>query len=220
MNRETGTVPQPSRPKRINERKREQTRAALLDAAMQVIARAGPDAATVDAIIQQAAVSRGTFYNYFESPETLLTALATKLSDELLAHIGTVRLLPDPADRMACSVRTFIRTAAADRTWGWVIVRIALVAAPLGATMRAFLTADIEEGRAARRFTVPSIQVAADIVLGSALMGMRSVLRGEAGISHAEAIASGILRALGADDPDELVTRPLDADGIAARSRP
>lgn len=187
---------------------------------MLVIARSGPDAATVDAITQQAAVSRGTFYNYFESPETLLTALASKLSDELLAHIGVVRLLPDPADRMACSVRTFIRTAAADRTWGWVIVRIALVAAPLGATMRAFLTADIEEGRASRRFSVPSIQVAADIVLGSALMGMRSVLRGEAGVSHAEAIASGILRALGADDIDELVLRPLDPEAISARSRP
>ena len=192
---------------------------ALLDAAMVVIARAGPDAGTVDAIIQQAAVSRGTFYNYFEGPEALLTALATKLSDELLAQIDAVRSLPDPADRMACSVRTYIRTAAADRTWGWVIVRIALVAAPLGTTMRAFLTADIEEGRAARRFRVPSVQVAADIVLGSALMGMRSVLRGEAGVNHAEAIAGGILRALGADDADALVRLPLDADAISARAR-
>ena len=212
-------MPPPATPKRINARKRELTRTALLDAAMAVFARVGPDAVTVDDIIQQAGVSHGTFYNYFDSPEALLAALAAKLSDELLAQIGAVRSLPDPADRMACSIRSFIHKAAADPTWGWVIVRIALVAAPLGRTMRAFLTADLEDGRAKRRFRVPSVQVAADITLGSAMMGMRSVLRGEAGKGHAEAIAGGILRALGTDDADSLVRLPLDADALAARAR-
>ncbi len=207
------------KPKQINNRKREQTRAALLDAAMAVFAQAGPDAGSVDEISQSANVSHGTFYNYFASPEALLVALAAKLSDDLLSQIAIVRSLPDPVDRMACSVRTFIRKAAADHTWGWVIVRIALLAAPLGTTMRSFLTADIEDGLAAGRFRVRSAQVAADIVLGSALMGMRSVLRGEADEDHAEAIAEGVLNALGARNAGHAVRLSLRQDAILARAR-
>jgi AcrR family transcriptional regulator len=207
------------KPKRINGPKRQQTRTALLDAAMLVFARMGPDAAAIDDIIVEAGVSRGTFYNYFDSMEEVLVALAARLSDQLLAQIGTVRSLPDPADRLACSVRSFIRRAATDNTWGWVIVRIALVAAPLGQTMRGFLTADIEDGIASRRFRVRSVQMAADIVLGSALMGMRSVLRGEAAEDHAEAIAQGILNAFGVAEASDMVRRSLDERAIVARAR-
>ena len=207
------------KPRRINILKRERTRAVLLNAAMTVFARLGSDAASIDDIIHEAAVARGTFYNYFASLEELLVALATQLSDELLARIGLVRQLPDPADRMACSIRSYIRRATADPTWGWVIVRIALVAAPLGTTMRGFLTADIEDGIAARRFRVPSVQVAADIVLGSAMMAMRSVLRGEAGNGHAEAVACGVLTAFGVADAAGVVRRSLDERAIIARVR-
>jgi AcrR family transcriptional regulator len=212
-------MPANKKSKRINILKREQTRGTLLDAAMAVFAQLGPDAAAIDDIIQKAGVSRGTFYNYFDSVEQILVALATRLSDELLTQIMPVRSLPDPADRVACSVRSFLHHAAADPTWGWVIVRIALVAAPLGQIMRDFLTKDIEDGRSAGRFRVRSVQVAADIVLGSALMGMRSVLRGDADEDHAEAIAEGILAAFGVADAGSVSRRSLSERAIIARAR-
>ena len=57
-------------------------------------------------------MARGTFYNYFETREELLVAVASEISDQLLAGMHVLRGLPDPADRVGCSVRMFVRLAA------------------------------------------------------------------------------------------------------------
>lgn len=186
---------------------------------MRVFARLGPDAPTINDFTAEAGVVRGTFYNYFETREELLSAVASKVSDELLERTLAIRSLPDPADRVGCSVRTFVRLAATDRTWGWVIVRIALVAAPLGTSMRSYLAEDVRAGLASGRFRVASAQAAADMILGAGLMGMRSVLRGEANESHAESMAQAVLSGLGVKDAAIIAHRSLDAAALVARSR-
>src|SRR5579871_630940 len=203
----------------IGKRKRARTKAALIEAAMKVFARLGPDAPTIDDFIAEAGVARGTFYNYFETREELLTAVASEISDQLLANMHAVRDLPDPADRVCCSVRTFVRLAASDPTRGWVIVRIALIAAPLGASMRNYMFEDIRSGLASGRFRVPSPQTAADLILGIGLMGMRSVLRGEADATHAESVAQVVLAALGVKDAAAIAHRSMEADALARRCR-
>ena len=55
------------------------------------------------------------------------------------AASGETVIVPDPADRVGCTVRLFILKAESDPIWGWIIVRVALIAAPLGETMRADL---------------------------------------------------------------------------------
>jgi len=130
-----------------------------------------------------------------------------------------LRALPDPADRVGCSVRSFVRLAAADHTSGWVIVRIALVAAPLGASMQDYLAEDVREGVASGRFRVSSPQAAADLILGAGLMGMRSVLHGDADETHAEHVAQAVLSALGVKDAAGVANRSMDAEAISCRSR-
>ncbi|MDP0971819.1 helix-turn-helix domain-containing protein, partial [Klebsiella pneumoniae] len=49
--------------------------AAVLKAATEAFARDGFDAASVDAIAQQAAVSKRTLYKYFQRKEKLFEAL-------------------------------------------------------------------------------------------------------------------------------------------------
>jgi AcrR family transcriptional regulator len=202
----------------IGRRRRAQTRAALVKAAMTVFARLGPDAPTIEDFIAEAGVARGTFYNYFETREDVLVAVAGQLGDQLLAEVEALRSLPDPADRVGCSVRTFIKLAASDSTSGWVIVRVALIAAPLGARMRDYLTRDVSDGMVSGRFEPPSAQAAADLILGAGLMGMRSVLQGEAGEAHAEHIARMVLFALGVRDAAEVAQRSMESSAIAARS--
>jgi AcrR family transcriptional regulator len=204
----------------IGKGKRARTRTALVEAAMRVFARLGPDAPTIEDFIAEAGVARGTFYNYFETSDELLVAVATVVSEQLLAAMAVLRRLPDPADRLGCSVRTFVRKAASDPTWGWIIVRIALVAAPIGTSMRAYLAADIKDGLTTGRFHSPSRQAAYDLVLGTGLMAMRSVLRGEADAGHAEAAAQVLLTALDVPDAAEVAHRPMDADNLAARASP
>ncbi len=177
---------------------------------MRVFARLGPDAPTIDDFTAEAGVARGTFYNYFETRDELLIAVATAVSEQLHAELPEIRKLSDPAERVARAVRTFIRKAASDPIRAWVVVRIALIAAPLGKSMRANLTADIKAGLGAGRFQSPSVQAAYDVVLGLGLMGMRSVLRGEAGPHHAEDIAQLVLKALAVPDAVEVAHRSMD----------
>jgi AcrR family transcriptional regulator len=202
----------------IGRRKRARTRAGLLDAAMRVFARLGPDAATIDDVITEAGVARGTFYNYFTTLDDVLVAVAIDLSDRLFADTAKLRLLADPADRIACTLRSFIRKAAADPVWGAVIVRIALMAAPLGTSMREGLAQDVDAGLAEGRLRAPSVQAAYDTLLGLGLMGMRSALRNDAADDHAEQVAELVLHALQVPEAAAIARLPMDDQALAARA--
>jgi AcrR family transcriptional regulator len=189
--------------------RRDRTRALLVEAALRVFARMGPDAPNVDDFTAEAGVARGTFYNYFDGREDLLVAVATLAAERMEAERMRSQQMADPAERVAFALRSYIRKAAQDAAWGWVIVRIALVAAPLGPAMRANLGKDLADGVAAGRFVVPSMEAAQDLVLGAGIMGMRSVLRGEAGGEHAEAVARMVLLSLGVPDAAEVAARAM-----------
>ena len=193
----------------IGERKRRRTHATLVEAAIRVFARLGPDTPRIDDFIAEAGVARGTFYNYFETREDLLVAAAGAIADRIQAEGAALRSLADPAERIGSTVRTYIRKAATDPIRGWIIVRIALIAAPLGDAMRADLTQDIGDALAAGRIRAASPQAAHDLILGAGLMGMRAVLRGDAPESHAEDVAELLLTALGVPDATAVARRPL-----------
>lgn len=193
----------------IGRARRERTRAALVEAALNVFARLGPDAPSIDDFTSEAGLARGTFYNFFESREALLIAVAILVAERIEAELAPLRQLPDPAVRLAGAVRGYIRKAAADPVWGWAVVRIALFAAPLGASMQSNLAQDLAEGMASGRFRIASVAAAQDVVLGAGLMGMRSVLRGQVGATHAEDVAQALLLSFGVADAAEVVARPI-----------
>ena len=89
---------------RVGGRRRERTRARLLDAAHEVFAEVGMDAASVETICERAGFTRGAFYSNFESKDELFLALITQLADTKIAQVeGRVRgLAPggeaDPAE--------------------------------------------------------------------------------------------------------------------------
>lgn len=66
------------------ERKKEETRQKLLEAARALFHTNGYDATTVEEITERADVAKGTFFNYFSSKEALLGELA-------VWHIGQLR---------------------------------------------------------------------------------------------------------------------------------
>jgi AcrR family transcriptional regulator len=68
-------------------RRRENTRARLLDAAFDVFADVGLDAASVEAVCERAGFTRGAFYSNFESKDELFLELMTTVSDRKLATI-------------------------------------------------------------------------------------------------------------------------------------
>ena len=97
-------------------------------------------------------------------------------------------------------------------------MRIALIAAPLGTSMRDYMADDIRVGLATGRFRIPSPETAADLILGFGLMGMRSVLRGEADTTHAENVAQAVWSALGVKDAARIAHRSIEAAAFARRA--
>lgn len=76
----------------LRERRRAETVRALARAAYGIVRDEGVDAVTADAVAERAGVSRRTFFNYFPSVESVLTASVA----ELLAST-TARLEERPA---------------------------------------------------------------------------------------------------------------------------
>jgi AcrR family transcriptional regulator len=68
-------------------RRRENTRARLLDAAAQVFAEAGLDGASVEAICDRAGFTRGAFYSNFESKDELFLELTSTVAETRLASV-------------------------------------------------------------------------------------------------------------------------------------
>lgn len=90
--------------------RRARTRARLLDAAHEVFAEVGMDAASVEMICERAGFTRGAFYSNFESKEELFLALITQLADATIEQVaGRVReLTPDAAPDPASVVRQVV----------------------------------------------------------------------------------------------------------------
>lgn len=88
---------------RPSTRSRENTRARLLDAAAEVFAETGLDAASVEAVCERAGFTRGAFYSNFASKDELFLALVERSSRQKLDEVADrVRALdrtvePDPA---------------------------------------------------------------------------------------------------------------------------
>jgi AcrR family transcriptional regulator len=208
-----------SRRTAIGLEKRERTRASLIEAAYRVFARKDSEAVTIDDIIAEAAVARGTFYNYFQTREDVLKAVAASLSDAMNQRLWAQAVaIVDPAERMAIAIRQFLHQSIRDATWGWVIVRIGLVAAPLSETIERGVMSDLEAGIRLKRFHVDSFQAAIDLILGTGLMAMRSILEGHLEPDYPEQIAKMILKALGVADAEAhaiafKVLEPLQDDG-------
>lgn len=70
-------------------RRREHTRARLLDAAASVFAEVGLEGASVEAICERAGFTRGAFYSNFESKDELFLQLASDFAERRLAQVRT-----------------------------------------------------------------------------------------------------------------------------------
>ena len=193
-------------------RVRTRTRALLLDAALRLFARQGVGATAIHEIAAEAGVANGTFYNYFRTREEVVEAASVRLAEGLQEEItASLAEVTDPAARMALAIRRFVLQAVRDPVWAAALLRVSTgTSEPLARTAEPILD-DLRTGRKRGRFAYPNEVAALDLVSGTVLAGMRSVLEGRAGEEHAALIAGFVLRGLGvpAVEADALVKRPF-----------
>ena len=91
-------------------------RARLLEAMVRVVAEKGYDLATVSDAVRLARVSRGTFYELFESKEACLLA-AYRAGNEVLEQRirDAIREAEDWRDELRLGIRVYLRTLEQDQ---------------------------------------------------------------------------------------------------------
>lgn len=216
------------RPERVTPkpRKRERTHAQLVDAALRVIARKDAGALSALELAREASVANGTVYNYFRTREEIVDAVALRLADDLSEQQSRMFTgVDEGAARLTLAVRSFVRRAAEDQAWGLVFLRVSAAAAKLGHAVTRKTLGNLRRGLRAGTFHYPSEAAALDLVFGTTLAGMRTVIDGRARSGHDRAIAYTVLLGLGAksSEAERLASRPFPSmavtrQGVAATS--
>lgn len=105
--------------------KRDRTRCAIVDAAIEIIADKGLDAASIDELMRAAGMARGTFYNYFQSRDEVLAAVVYTMQAQMRDSVE--QRIPEglmPAQVVACMIYGFIQFCLDRPRLGWTWVRI------------------------------------------------------------------------------------------------
>jgi AcrR family transcriptional regulator len=201
------------------ERRKQRTRAALIQAAQALIA-AGKLNVPVLEITQAADVGMGSFYNHFDSKEELFEAAVADVLDNHGALLDQLtESIDDPAETFACSFRLtgrlFRRRPQESRIL--IVSGLNLMGSERGLGPRALR--DITEAAAAGRFTVEDPKLAL-AVAGGALLGLGKLLQDEPerdDAAAADRVTEDLLRLWGmsAEEAHEICTRPLPDIGTA-----
>jgi AcrR family transcriptional regulator len=212
----------------LRERKRLQTRQALISAAMRLFEDKGYDETTVAEIAAAAGVSTKTFFNYFASKDEVLFPHLSGRIDGAVAVIDRRRPGENVADVLVRAMEHMLADAVRDElAAGLASARLPLVMsvpAVQAATLRRYFLAETRLAEALHR-AYPDVldPPAAAAVIGS-LMGavlaaaLVSLERGgttgqvQAAARRAIDIAMGGLRTVGCDAPPSRGNHGMPAD--------
>lgn len=197
-----------------NTRRREQTRAKLIDAAKTLIAKQGAERTRINEITEQADVGFGSFYNHFESKEAIVEAVMREVAAEhAQAIVAATSEIDDPAEVISVAHRHFVRLALSDPQWAGLALRLDASHQAILDPLRPFAREDLKRAVASGRLDIPDIEVALHAAGGMLQGTIRAVLDGdvsaEAEVEHAELV----MRMLGlpADEAREISRRPMPA---------
>src|SRR6188472_2490616 len=128
-------------------RRREQTRAKLVEAATTLFARQGVDNTRINQITDEADVGFGSFYNHVDGKEAIVEAvLAETVAAQGEAIEAVSRQLSDPAEVISAAHRHFVRRARSDPEWGWLLVRMDVSHNVMLGALGSFARRDLRRG--------------------------------------------------------------------------
>jgi AcrR family transcriptional regulator len=82
------TIETPPAPEGLRQRKRRETRARIVDAALKLFLARGYDATTVDEIAEAAGISKRSFFDYFPTKEDVVAAWQDGFGEALAAAVA------------------------------------------------------------------------------------------------------------------------------------
>jgi AcrR family transcriptional regulator len=186
--RATETIPSPQEPRRLK------TRAALLRAGADLLARRPIDAIPVNDIVSAAGVAKGSFFNHFEDKDAFAAAIAAEIRLEVEDRVTAANArVSDAAVRMARANCVFVQFALAEPTRARIMVRGHEWATAADHPLNRGLHADIADGVASGRFGERAVLSGALYIIGLCLMMMASVVHDRLSPEPARRLASEML---------------------------
>ena len=192
--------------------KRERTRNKILEAAFGLIGNEKGLTVRIEEICAAARISRGTFYNYFTSLEQLFEVLAIELSHDLnRALVATWDESLSHAEGSNAAIQHYLNYARRDPAWAWAMVHLNAFGPPFGSEAWDACYRSIAKGIEAGEFDVPSATVGRDLMTGTVMATVRTMLRSAGNRSQPRVVAYHLLRALGVADAraKAIAERPL-----------
>jgi AcrR family transcriptional regulator len=202
------------------ERRKQQTRAALIKAAQGFIAEGKLNVAVLD-ITQAADVGMGSFYNHFDSKEQLFQAAVTDVYDAHGALLDSLPTVDDPAETFARSFRLTGRLFRRRPQESRVLLNVGLGSMMSNRGMAPRALRDIIAANRARRFHVADPQLALAMTTGT-LLALGQLLQDQPERDDAQAtdqMTEDLLCIFGvpAAEAREICSRPLpNVAGITA----
>ena len=207
-------MPTSALPRNRFERRRAETRQALVRAARRRLAETGDTSVSIQAIAERADVGFGSFYNHFESKTELFDAAVLDALEEFgQTFDDLLRGVDDPAELVSAGIRLSARMADFRPELMRVLRHRGLghIHSDSGLAPRALR--DLEAGVARGRFTVADPTVALTALGGSllALVELRFARPEVDGDEAASQLAEMLLCMLGvpAQDARDVARRPL-----------
>lgn len=208
-------------------RRKRETRARLLEAALALMAQKGMEGVAINEITEAADVGFGSFYNHFESKEAIHAAVLDTVFEEFADTLDRIAgNLSDPAEVISVSLRHTLQRARREPVWGHFLMREGLSARALSRGLGPRLLRDIQRGVLAERFVASDPLMSVLTVGGTVLTAIAIELRFDAGEEpvtdmlnmigysqdgFAERTAASLLQTLGIPRAEamEIANRPL-----------
>ena len=157
------------------------TRAKLMDAAAEVFAQQGFEAASVNEIARRADVANGTFYVHFKDKESIAAEVAARIGGDITGQIDHAMVdMHDAVERLSFGTRQFIEFGARQPLWGWVLIRSGSYLPAMRRQMETHLYADLERCRLQGRISVAVDAFLVDAIMAVVLSALSARLRGDA----------------------------------------
>jgi AcrR family transcriptional regulator len=190
----------------LRERKRERTRQAIVDAAVELFERDGYDGTTIADIAAAADIGTRTFFGYFASKEEVLFPAVDARVDAAIAAIDSRGPDETPMDVLLRALRDIRTPESGDMVDRLAALRIRLVKTVPAVRGRG-LQLQLEAQQAIARHLQPAFEL--DEVSAAAIVG-----------AFVGAVSGALQVLLDSDgEPDALRQRLYDATDLALRPR-
>lgn len=147
--------------------RRKKTREALVIAGLSLFGQRSPGAVTVDEIVREAGVGKGSFYNHFTDREGLVGAIAGRIRLDVEQRVVAANArITDPAMRMARANCCYYRFALEEREMAMFAFRETWEVIDAGNELDDGLRSDIALGKTGGRFDLKDVETGVVFVQG------------------------------------------------------